>query len=57
MATETMLPPMGEQAPVQVCKEGRQMLEKVQGKKKKPARKMCGMLHTLPHPVSPPKTL
>jgi hypothetical protein len=36
------------------------MLEKVQRKKKKPdreARETCGMLHTLPHPVSPPKTL
>lgn len=60
MATETMLQPMGEQAPVQVCKQGRKMLEKVQGRKKKPdreARGTCEMLHALPHPVSPPETL
>lgn len=57
MATEAMRQPMGEQAPVQVCKQGRKLLEKVQGKKKKPdreARETCGMPHTLLHPVSPP---
>lgn len=45
---------------MQVCKQGREMLEKVQGKKKKPdreARETCEVLHTHPHPVSPPKTL
>lgn len=50
----------GQQAPVQVCKQGRKMLERVQGRKKKPdreARETRGTLYALPHPVSPPKTL
>lgn len=61
MATETMLQPMAggrAQAPVQVCKQGREMLEKVQGKKKKPdreARETCEVLHTHPHRFPHPR--